>query len=111
MGIRRHDLLQGTLDLLILRALLAEPQHGWGIARRIRQVTRETFDVKPGSMFPALKRLEEKRWIAASWSDTESGRRAKFYRLTRDGRKHAGEEADNWRRVVAAINLAIEVTS
>jgi len=111
MGIHRNDLLQGTLDLFILRALLVEPQHGWGIARRIRQMTREIFDVKPGSMFPALKRLEERGWLASSWAHSENGRRAKFYRLTRHGRKHAGDEVDNCRRVAAAINWAIEGTS
>lgn len=105
------DLLQGTLDLLILRTLTLEPQHGWGIARRIRQLTRDTFDVKPGSMFPALKRLEEKGWIAASWATSENGRKAKFYRLTPAGRKRVDQEVENWRRVATAIGWAIEGTS
>jgi len=105
------DLLQGTLDLLILRTLTLEPQHGWGIARRIRQLTRDTFDVKPGSMFPALKRLEERGWISASWATSENGRKAKFYRLTRAGHKHVDEAVDNWHRVAAAIGWAIEGTS
>jgi PadR family transcriptional regulator PadR len=111
MDTTRTDLLQGTLDLLILRALLLEPQHGWGLARRIRQLTRDTFDVRPGSMFPALKRLEEKGWIAASWAASENGRRAKFYQLTRAGRTRVHEEVENWRRVAAAIGWAIESTS
>jgi len=111
MSSQPTDLLQGTLDLLILRALLLEPQHGWGLARRIRQLTRDTFDVKPGSMFPALKRLEEKGWIAASWATSENGRQAKFYRLTRAGRARVQDEVENWRRVAAAIGWAIEGTS
>jgi PadR family transcriptional regulator PadR len=108
---RPADLLQGTLDLLILRTLALEPQHGWGIARRIPQLTRDTFDVKPGSMFPALKRLEEKGWITASWAPSDNGRNAKFYRLTPTGRKRVTEEVKNWRRVAAGINWAIEGTS
>ena len=104
------DLLQGTLDLLILRTLTLEAQHGWGIARRIQQITKGTFDVKPGSMFPALKRLEEKGWIAATWAPSENGRRAKFYALTETGRRHVKHEVDNWRRVAAAIGWALEAT-
>jgi transcriptional regulator len=111
MSRTQTDLLQGTLDLLILRTLTLEPQHGWGIARRIRQLTRDTFDVKPGSMFPALKRLEEKGWIVAAWGASENGRQAKFYRLTRQGRNRVAEELENWRRVSTAIGWAIEGTS
>jgi PadR family transcriptional regulator PadR len=111
MGKPPADLLQGTLDLLILRTLILEPQHGWGIARRIRQLTRDTFDVKPGSMFPALKRLEDRGWIAAAWAPSENGRKAKFYRLTRAGRLRVDEEVANWRRVATAIGWAIEATS
>lgn len=106
----RMDLVQGTLDLLILRTLTLEPQHGWGLARRIGQLTRGTFDVKPGSMFPALKRLEDKGWIVASWGPSDNGRRAKFYALTDAGRRHARDEATTWRRVVAAIGWALEGT-
>ena len=104
------ELLQGTLDLLILRTLTLEPQHGWGISRRIQQITRGTFDVKPGSMFPALKRLEEKGWITASWGPSENGRRSKFYTLTATGRRHIKHEVDNWRRIAAAIGWALEAT-
>jgi transcriptional regulator len=104
------ELLQGTLDLLILRTLTLEPQHGWGISRRIQQLTRGTFDVKPGSMFPALKRLEERGWIAASWGPSENGRRSKFYALTATGRRHVKHEVDNWRRIAAAIGWALEAT-
>ena len=104
------DLLQGTLDLLILRTLTLERQHGWGISRRIQQISRGTFDVKPGSMFPALKRLEEKGWITASWGPSENGRQAKFYALTATGRRHVKHEVDNWRRIAAAIGWALEAT-
>jgi PadR family transcriptional regulator PadR len=104
----RTDLLQGTLDLLILRTLQLEPQHGWGIARRIQQLTRGTFDVKPGSMFPALKRLEEKGWIAATWGTSDNGRQAKFYALTGTGRRQLREELAHWRRITAGIGWALE---
>jgi PadR family transcriptional regulator PadR len=106
----RTDLLQGTLDLLILRTLTLEREHSWGIARRIHQVTRGTFDVKPGSMFPALKRLEEKGWIASSWAASDNGRQAKFYELTVSGRRQLQEEVGNWRRVASAIDWALEAT-
>ena len=106
----RTDLLQGTLDLLILRTLTVEPHHGWGIARRIHQITRGTFDVRPGSMFPALRRLEEKGWIISSWGVSDNGRQAKFYTLTKSGRRHLDDELDHWRRVAAAIGWAIEAT-
>ena len=105
------DLLQGTLDLLILRTLTLKPQHGWGIARRIHQLTQGTFDVKPGSMFPALKRLEEQGWIASEWGESENKRQAKFYRLTKPGRRHIETEVSNWKRVSTAIDRAIEATS
>jgi len=104
------ELLQGTLDLLILRTLTLEPQHGWGIGRRIQQLTRGTFDVRPGSMFPALKSLEEKGWIQAEWGSSDNGRRAKFYALTASGRRQLKDEVQNWRRVAAAIAWALEAT-
>lgn len=105
------ELLKGTLDLLILRALILQPDHGLGIARRIQQITRGTFDVKPGSLFPALHRLEERGWITAEWGQSETNRRAKFYRLTRAGRKQIEHELADWERVSAAINWAIGSTS
>lgn len=111
MAATRTDLLQGTLDLLILRALMLEPQHGWGIAKRIHQISKGTFDVKPGSMFPALKRLEENGWIAATWGESDNGRQAKFYRLTRTGRRHLDSELENWTRIATAIGWAIKATS
>lgn len=107
----KTDLLQGTLDLLILRALSLEPNHGVGIARRIKQMTRDTFDVGPGSLFPALHRLEERGWLGGEWGESENRRKAKFYRLTKAGRKHLEAEMENWRKVSSAMQWAIEATS
>ncbi len=107
----RTDLLRGTLDLLILRALTLDRDHGLGIARRIQQITKGTFEVKPGSLFPALHRLEEKGWLASEWGESENLRRAKYYKLTKTGRKQVETEMANWKRVSAAITWAIEATS
>lgn len=101
-------LLQGTLDILILKALSLEPLHGLGISRRISQVTNGTFDVKPGSLFPALHRLEEAGWLASEWGESENNRRAKFYQLTKSGRKQLKEETEQWTRISAAITSALE---
>ena len=105
------DLLQGTLDLLILRALILQPDHGVGITRRIQQITKGTFDVKPGSLFPALHRLEEKGWLASQWGESANRRRAKYYKLTTAGRSQIGTELADWQRVSAAIGWAIKATS
>jgi len=102
------SLLQGTLDVLILKVLALEPLHGLGISRRIAQVTAGTFEVKPGSLFPALHRMEEAGWLAAAWGETESGRRAKFYRLTRVGRRQLQAETEQWTRIAAAMAQALE---
>lgn len=102
------DLLQGTLDLLILTSLNPGPNHGLGIARRIHQVTRGTFEVKPGSLFPALHRLEEKGWLVSSWGESENRRRARYYRLTPSGRRRLRVEADLWDRIAGAIARAVE---
>lgn len=107
----RTDLLRGTLDLLILRALTLDRDHGLGIARRIQQITKGTFEVKPGSLFPALHRLEEKGWLTSEWGESENLRRAKYYKLTKTGRKQVETEMANWKRVSAAITWAIEATS
>jgi PadR family transcriptional regulator len=104
-------LLQGTLDLLILRALTLGPNHGLGIARRVRQITRGTFEVGPGSLFPALHRLEERGWLRAEWGESETRRRARYYRLTREGRRHVETETAEWSRIAAAIASAIAETS
>src|SRR5215469_2235623 len=93
------NLLQGTLDVLILKALALEPMHGLGISRRIAQVTGGTFQVKPGSLFPALHRMEEAGWLSAAWGESENHRRAKFYRLTTTGRRQLKEETEQWTRI------------
>ena len=105
------EILQGTLDLLILRTLDLRPMHGVGIADRIEQVTRGVFVVGPGSLFPALHRLAEKGWIAGDWGELDTGRRAKFYSITRLGRAHLAKERRNWERTLTAMNqvLAEEV--
>ena len=102
------SLLQGTLDVLILKVLTLEPMHGLGISRRIAQVTGGTFQVKPGSFFPALHRMEEAGWLTSSWGESENGRRAKFYRLTKTGRRQLKEETDQWARISAAMASALE---
>ena len=104
----RAELLRGTLDLLILKALSAGELHGLGVSRRIEQITAGTFVVQPGSLFPALHRLEEAGWLSSTWETSENNRRAKFYALTRSGRKQLGEEAANWNRVALAIARALE---
>ena len=101
-------LLQGTLDLLILRSLLAGEKHGLGISRRIQQITGGTFDVKPGSLFPALHRMEEEGWISASWGDSENNRRAKYYCLTKAGQKQLETETKRWDRISWAIAQALQ---
>lgn len=108
MARERTALLQGTLDLLILKALAAGELHGLGVSRRIEQITGGTFIVRPGSLFPALHRLEEAGWLASSWGPSENNRRAKYYRLTRTGRKQLGEETVEWNRIALAIARALE---
>ena len=102
------DLLQGTLDLLILKSLAREPLHGWGIAKRIQALSDEVLLVQQGSLYPALHRLEQQGWIAAEWKDTELGRNAKFYALTRDGRKQLEQELENWKRLSSAVGLLLK---
>lgn len=99
------DLVQGTLDLLILKTLSLEPKHGWAIAKRIEQVSREVLQVQQGSLYPALHRLEQQGWIKAHWDLTETGRKAKFYSLTRAGRAQLEAELANWERLSSAVNL------
>lgn len=108
MPAQRLELLQGTLDLLILKALNLEPMHGLGIARRIEQVTAGAFHVKPGSLFPALHRMEEQGWLSASWGESENKRRAKYYELTRAGRRQLETETQRWGRISLAIARALE---
>jgi PadR family transcriptional regulator PadR len=108
MDAPRANLLQGTLDLLILKALSTGELHGLGVSRRIEQMTGGTFRVQPGSLFPALHRLEEAGWLASTWEASENNRRAKFYRLTRSGRRQLGEETEQWNRVALAIARALD---
>src|SRR5882724_11403569 len=103
MPSNQTNLLQGTLDLLILKTLALQELHGLGISRRIAQVTNGTFQVKPGSLFPALHRMEEAGWLDSTWGESENSRRAKFYRLTRPGRRQLKEETDQWARISAAM--------
>ena len=103
-----NDLVQGTLDLLILRTIALEPKHGWAIAKRIQQMSGDVLQVQQGSLYPALHRLEQKRWIKAKWAETETGRQAKFYLLTPAGKAQLEKEAANWSRLSAAINLVLE---
>lgn len=103
-------LLQGTLDLLILKSLVAGEKHGLGISRRIQQITDGTFVVKPGSLFPALHRMEEEGWISAFWGDSENNRRAKYYRLTKAGQKQLEIEKKRWGRISWAIAQALEAS-
>jgi PadR family transcriptional regulator PadR len=105
-----NDLVQGTLDLLILKTIALEPKHGWAIAKRIQQISREVLQVQQGSLYPALQRLEEKAWIKSKWAETETGRRAKFYSLTAAGRVQLEKEQENWNRLSAAINLVVETS-
>jgi PadR family transcriptional regulator PadR len=108
MSARRATLLQGTLDLLILKALSARALHGLGVSRRIEQITGGTFVVQPGSLFPALHRLEEAGWLTADWQPSENNRRAKYYTLTKAGRRQLGEETAQWNHVALAIARALE---
>jgi transcriptional regulator len=110
MGSRQSELLQGTLDLLILKSLALEPLHGMGIARRISQITDGAFAIKAGSLFPALHRMEEAGWLTSSWGESETNRRAKFYRLTRSGRSQFQSQAERWRRISLAIAAALRTT-
>lgn len=105
---RRTALLQGTLDLLILKALSTGEMHGLGVSRRIEQITGGTFSVQPGSLFPALHRLEEAGWLSSSWDASDNNRRAKYYALTKAGRKQLSEETANWNRIALAIARALE---
>ena len=101
------DLVQGTLDLLILKTIALQPMHGWAIAKRIQQISSEVLQVQQGSLYPALHRLEQQGWIKAKWAESETGRRAKFYSLTTAGRKQMETETANWNRLSAAINLVV----
>ena len=108
MGNRKQTLLQGTLDLLILKALSSGKLHGLGVSRRIQQITGGAFDVQPGSLFPALHRLEEAGWLESRWQASENNRRAKYYQLTKAGKRQLGEETAEWNAIALAIARALE---
>ncbi|HUJ29911.1 MAG TPA: PadR family transcriptional regulator [Candidatus Acidoferrum sp.] len=108
MNPEQTNLLQGTLDMMILKSLATGEMHGLGISRRIEQITRGTFQVKPGSLFPALHRMEEEGWLASSWGESENNRRAKFYRLTKAGHRQLETETHRWGKISLAIARALE---
>jgi len=109
MGRRNADLLQGTLDLIVLRSLAIQPMHGWQITHHIQQVSEDVFRVNQGSLYPALQRLVRKGWIRAEWKVTENNRRARYYDLTAAGQRRLGQEAENWRRVSGAVDRILSV--
>jgi len=106
----QSDLLQGTLDLLILKSLALDELHGMGVSRRIAQITNGTFEVKAGSLFPALHRMEEAGWLSSSWGASDTNRRAKFYRLTKTGRRQLYAESERWERISTAMTSALRAT-
>ena len=106
----KPDLLQGTLDLLVLKTLILGPLHGWGISKRIRQLSKDVLEVGQGSLYPALYRLEDRGWIAAEWGTSPDGRRAKFYALTAEGRRQFTEQRASWRLFSAAVEQVLQAT-
>jgi transcriptional regulator len=102
------DALRGSIDLLVLKALALQPMHGWGIGLRISQISRGRLDVNQGSLYPALQRLEHRGWVESEWEATENNRRARYYALTKDGRKALGEEVDKWKRFAATMQLVLD---
>jgi transcriptional regulator len=110
MAKKKVDLLQGTLDMLILKVLALGPLHGLGVSNRIAQVTKGTFHVKPGSLFPALHRMEEAGWLKSHWGESENNRRAKYYRLTKAGERQLNAETEAWQRITLAISNALKTT-
>src|ERR671922_1384984 len=108
---RPSDLVQGTLDLLVLKILALEPLHGWAIGQRLRQVSGDVLQVSDGSLYPALHKLENEGWITAEWKPSENNRRAKFYSLTKSGRRQLQKEAGNWKRLSAAISRVVNLAS
>jgi PadR family transcriptional regulator PadR len=108
MGSERIELPQGTLDLLILKTVALEPQHGWAISERLHQISSATLQIRQGSLYPALHRLERRAWIKARWGTSENNRRAKYYELTRKGRAQLDAESDAWRKLMAAITQVLE---
>lgn len=110
MPVNEGEILQGTLDLLILKAVSLTPMHAWGLTQRIRQMSKDTLSVNPGSLYPALERLQDSGWIEPEWGVTENNRRAKFYRLTAAGARQLDLEMQAWRRLVGAVNAVLRTT-
>ena len=110
MGADGGDLIQGTLDMLVLKALALEPMHGWGITERIQQWSENELSVNQGSLYPSLYRLQRQGWITSEWRTTENNRRARFYKLTASGRKQLAEERRNWERLSRGVNLVLDTT-
>jgi PadR family transcriptional regulator, regulatory protein PadR len=108
MAKTKSDLLQGTLDMLILKTLALEPMHGWGVSQRIQQISSGVLNINQGSLYPALYRLEDQGWIEAEWGSSDNNRQAKYYKLTRAGRKQLDEETANWERLSAAIEQVLQ---
>jgi PadR family transcriptional regulator PadR len=108
MSKRKSDLLQGTLDMLILKTLALEPMHGWGISQRIQQISDGVLCVNQGSLYPALHRLEQQGWISSEWGSSDNNRQAKYYQLTRTGRKQLADERENWARLSGAIEEILQ---
>jgi PadR family transcriptional regulator, regulatory protein PadR len=108
MAKTKSDLLQGTLDMLILKTLALEPMHGWGVSQRIQQISSGVLNVNQGSLYPALYRLEDQGWIESEWGSSDNNRQAKYYKLTRAGRKQLDEETANWQRLSAAIEQILQ---
>jgi PadR family transcriptional regulator PadR len=108
MSTDRSDLLQGTLDMLVLKVVALGPVHGYGISQRIRQISKEVLQVQQGSLYPALHRLEKRGWLEAEWGESENGRQARFYKLSARGRKQLAAEETNWRRLAEAVGLILE---
>jgi transcriptional regulator len=110
MPTEKSDLLQGTLDVLILKTLSTGAMHGWGISQRIQQLSQDVLAINQGSLYPALHRLEEKGWIAAEWGNSENNRRARYYNLTRAGKRQLAEETESWERFAAAVTRVLAAT-
>jgi PadR family transcriptional regulator, regulatory protein PadR len=107
---RERDVVQGTLDMLILKAVSLAPMHGWGVTQRIEQITKNVLQVNPGSLYPALERLQDRGWVTTEWGTTENGRTAKYYKLTAAGRRQLGQETESWRKMVAAVEAVLRTT-
>jgi PadR family transcriptional regulator PadR len=104
---RRAEVLQGTLEMLVLKLLTVEPMHGWGLSIRLRDISRDVFDVNQGSLYPALQRMKRRGWITAEWRTTDNNRRARFYAITREGEKQLASEMDEWQRTSGAVNRVL----